>query len=244
MFISTSPILLALLALLVSATPIPSLDVVSKGDTNALIMRSPPDSSQPQPPSVAQPDKLLEHMTHPEYYYQLPEKVLLEDIHEYEKLIASVTEADVKNTGPEIFIAIGHLKLFVARSPKHQQGAIHGIKACEDKAVDKGLPRWVPSFKPPKKLDGFFEGNERKFTKHDTHEQVTDLHTLVGQVLSLTLTEYESIREQLRKEYNAIEVMIDGWKEGENENQAKMMMRDWKAMGTLVDTFSKLSAKV
>ncbi|KAG6835587.1 hypothetical protein H0H93_016735 [Arthromyces matolae] len=94
---------------------------------------------------------------------------LVRDIDEFAGLIAHMTDAEAKNDviTDNVFLAITYVKLFVAtwHSGEAQQHAVHAIKACEDKAVNKGLRRWVLFFKPPQNLGKFFDGLELRFKK-------------------------------------------------------------------------------
>ncbi|KAG6847222.1 hypothetical protein H0H93_009435 [Arthromyces matolae] len=248
MFISTLPILLALVALLVSATPIPSLDV-SKGDTNALIVRGLPIDRDYSPVKTDSQrlNELMQKMF--DSPHSFPDKDLLKDLRECVTLITPLTEAEAKDITPGIFMSIGRLKRFLGQCYNPIEGIqdiVREIKAFEDQAVAKGLPRWSPLFQPPKDLKGLLDGSEdNQFTETASSGQVSALHKLVAQVLSLTLTEYASIHTELKGKYEAIDVKIKRWKEGDDKIRAeKLMMGEWKAMGSLVDIFSAIPAKV
>ncbi|KAG6835603.1 hypothetical protein H0H93_016600 [Arthromyces matolae] len=244
MITSALLISLALLTLLVSATPIPYLTY-----------------SQDQMPSSAELLAQGQKRAAGRLYDRICEMIhisshkgsqedLVRDINEFAGLIAHMTDAEANNVviTNNVFLAINYVKLFVAtwHSGEAQQHAVHAIKACEDKAVNKGLPRWVLFFKPPQNLSKFFNKLELRFKNAAANTQANELYDLVTKIFSLTLTEHGTIREQLKKEYNAVQAEINSWQPGDTKIRAEETMEGWKAMDILVDVFcaTEATAKV
>ncbi|KAG6834329.1 hypothetical protein H0H93_010429, partial [Arthromyces matolae] len=260
--ISASFISLALL--LVSATPIPSPDLVSGAASNVLVTRNSDTISQPRKPWATQPlprpysvlsaedtpiGRIQTKMAEIRKTYEedIPmknpstEEHLVRKINEFAVLIQGIPEnvAAFPITRPMVCRDIAQIKLDVAKwdELKDKGPALTAIEACWKAAITI-FPVMETDVVPKhvlKLLSNLIKANSAE------PEQFEELKGLNDHLLALSLDQQREIHKQLQDGYSVVQAKIKDWEEEWNV-RAQEEMKRWKWLNNLVD--AKVENKV
>ncbi|KAG6835602.1 hypothetical protein H0H93_016599 [Arthromyces matolae] len=248
--------IISLAVLLVSATPIPSFDVTSELDSNALVRTNSPRYSQlgeaPYTKLFPRADETavraavvrlhksigaIDRLANPLQKDRVASEV--DVVKEVKELTLCIEGADAKFMDKRVFDTIGTIKFFVLKHPSVQgKASIDAIEVCEDAAVAKDLPQAPVWYQTPTRVKALLidlKGDFQSTNGPGRETQLAKLNYMVLYILHLTQKEQRTIRTESQEGYSSIKDQISNWQEGPDKVKAGQELARWERLHSLLD---------
>ncbi|KAG6818415.1 hypothetical protein H0H93_005152 [Arthromyces matolae] len=252
--------LISLTLLLVSATPIPSVDVASAAGNVDFFTKNSALASVPQATSVTKlfartdenPVTHLVALKIKSALWHVPRQMgdkgeVAKEIHQLAELIPRLPPHDhipqlrPESTSTVVYSTIKNFKSLISAwesTDTDRKSGIEGIEACEAAAKAKGLSR-DPEI--PGKITNMLKDLEKPPTlssdnsKSTMLSQTKQLDSLVPSILSLTFEEQKRMSQMLERGYEVAAAKIVHWPAKDDCTVvAKRLLEQWQAFNSLL----------